>query len=253
MIDLTETIAELRRALARYEFTDPLGHPLENCVEYRALCDAAKRVAKLDAELQRPCAHCGETFRTTAQATAIETTEQRLAELEQAQRWIPVGERLPERPTVPGQQRRMLVSASGRVSPAYYTSTGAWMLDGWSIHNVDAWRLWPRPFPARPRARRRMMIELHGEALIEAETNALRQVWPEARIRPSLAGHTWQVWPDYVDQNNWGRTQLSVPLGEPTGHLERVRARASLCNGTGRRWMLDEMAEAGIPFEEPAR
>ena len=82
---------------------------------------------------------------------------------------------------------------------------------------------------------------LHGEALILAELDALREVWPEARIRSSFAGYTWQVW-TYT-------AQLSVPVGEPTGNPQRMRERAAYVKGKTGRFMLDDMEAAGIPWE----
>jgi hypothetical protein len=80
-----------------------------------------------------------------------------------------------------------------------------------------------------------------GDDVILRNLEALRELFPGARIRPSNLGLTWQVWTDGC--------HLSVPLHEPTLHPERTRARVDHVRGKTGRFELEDMRDAGIEFD----
>ncbi len=158
MTDLNETIAKLRELLGEHPtgwWDNRLAQAAVNALP--ALLDAAERGAELERELVEACAATGSAHRLTDIATGLvrvanataEAAEQRLVELEQAQRWIPVGEDLPEVATVvetwDGIFRGMsFCNQPGSGRPPIWSCAKR----GDLLHNITHWReLGPLPDP----------------------------------------------------------------------------------------------------------
>lgn len=77
--------------------------------------------------------------------------------------------------------------------------------------------------------------------IIYSDSEALDEIFPGARVRPSMCGYTWQV--------HWEGAHLSVPLREPTEQRARTEARRDFVAGKSGRFQLDDMEAAGIPYE----